>query len=127
MLISTRSSLRYRDCDLSLRCGNNMGSGGEPGALGIGERLRAIRQQWQLSLREVEERSLRFAQEHGSQSHQVSASWLVRLEREKHELTVNKLVALANIYEISPEQLLRSISPASPRSILRQLSSPNAT
>src|ERR1700722_1870450 len=96
-------------------------------AQAIGVKLRTIRQQWQLSLREVEERSLRFAQEHGSQSHQVSASWLLRLERGQHELTVNKLVALASIYEISPEQLLRSISPASPRSILRQLSSPNAT
>jgi transcriptional regulator with XRE-family HTH domain len=104
-----------------------MGSGGEPVSLGIGERLRAIRQQWQLSLREVEERSLRFAQEHGSQSHQVSASWLVRLEREGHELTVNKLIALADIYNIPAEQLLHSIHTEGPQPILRPLSSPNAT
>jgi transcriptional regulator with XRE-family HTH domain len=95
--------------------------------MGIGGRLRAIRQRWQLSLREVEERSLRFAQEHGSQSHQVSASWLVRLEREEHELTVNKLMALANIYSIPAEELLHSICPVSPQPILRRLSSPNAT
>ena len=95
---------------------------------GISSRLRAIRQQWQLSLREVEERSLRFAQERGNQSYQVSASWLDRLEREEHELTVNKLIVLADIYNLPPEQLLRSIYPgnAQPMS-LRQLSRPNAT
>ena len=92
-----------------------------PGGLvsvGIGAKLRTIRQQWQLSLREVEERSLRFAQEQGDQAYQVSASWLVRLEREDHELTVNKLIALANIYNMPAEQLLRSIYPGSlqPRS-----------
>jgi transcriptional regulator with XRE-family HTH domain len=96
-------------------------------SIGIGERLRAIRRQWQLSLREVEERSLRFAQERGNQSYQVSASWLVRLERKDHELTVNKLIALANVYNISAEQLLRSLYPEDPQPVLRQLSIPNAT
>ena len=95
---------------------------------GIGLRLRAIRRQWQLSLREVEERSLRFAQERGNQSYQVSASWLDRLEREEHELTVNKLIVLAEIYSLATEQLLRSMYPADPQpTLLRQLSSPNAT
>jgi transcriptional regulator with XRE-family HTH domain len=93
----------------------------------MGAKLRAIRQQWQLSLREVEERSLRFAQEQGDQSYQVSASWLVRLEREDHELTVNKLIALADIYNIPAEELLRSTYPGSPQPILRQLSTPNVT
>jgi transcriptional regulator with XRE-family HTH domain len=65
---------------------------------GIGLRLRAVRRQWQLSLREVEKRSLQFAQQQGNQSYQVSASWLDRLEREEHELTVNKLIVLADIY-----------------------------
>jgi transcriptional regulator with XRE-family HTH domain len=97
-------------------------------AKGIGLALRAIRQRWQLSLREVERRSLRFAQQRGSQSYQVSASWLNRLEREEHELTVNKLIVLADIYNLSIERLIRSIYPgdAQPPS-LRQLSSPNAT
>jgi transcriptional regulator with XRE-family HTH domain len=95
---------------------------------GIGSRLRAIRRQWQLSLREVEERSLRFAQERGNQSYQVSASWLDRLEREEHELTVNKLIALADIYNVPTEQLLRSMYPEKAQALLlRQLSSPNAT
>jgi transcriptional regulator with XRE-family HTH domain len=120
-------------CDITivmttLKRGTTMASGrGQPLSIGIGERLRAIRQRWQLSLREVEERSLRFAQEHGSQSHQVSASWLVRLEREEHELTVSKLVSLANIYNIPAEELLHSICPETPQPILRQLSTPNAT
>jgi transcriptional regulator with XRE-family HTH domain len=95
---------------------------------GIGAKLRAIRQQWQLSLREVEERSLRFAQEQGSQSYQISASWLDRLEREEHELTVNKLIALASVYNLPTEQLLRSMHPAYEQVLsLKQLSSPNAT
>ena len=95
---------------------------------GIGVRLRTIRRQWQLSLREVEERSLRFAQEQGNPSYQVSASWLDRLEREEHELTVNKLIALADIYNIPTEQLLRSMYPGKEQTlILKQLSSPNAT
>src|SRR5580658_1996421 len=93
---------------------------------GIGARLRTIRRQWQLSLREVEERSLRFAQERGNQSYQVSASWLDRLEREEHELTVNKLIALADIYNIPTEQLLRSMYPTNAQPpLLKQDSGPN--
>jgi hypothetical protein len=79
-------------------------------------------------LREVERRSLHFAQETGNQSYQVSASWLNRLKREEHELTVNKLIVVADIYDLSIERLIRSLYPrdAQPLS-LRQLSSPNAT
>jgi transcriptional regulator with XRE-family HTH domain len=97
-------------------------------AKGIGLVLRTIRQQWKLSLREVEERSLRIARERGNQSYQISASWLDRLEREEHELTVTKLMVLADIYNLPPEQLLRSVYPGNPQpGLLRQLSSPNAT
>jgi hypothetical protein len=72
--------------------------------------------------------SLRFAQQQRNQSYQVSASWLDRLEREEHELTVNKLIVLADIYNLSTEQLLRLIYPGNTQSMsLRQLSSPNAT
>jgi transcriptional regulator with XRE-family HTH domain len=78
---------------------------------GIGARLLKIRQQWQLSLRDVEERSARFAQEQGNLSYKVSASWLNRLEREARELTVSRLIALAEIYNIPAEHLLRSINP----------------
>jgi transcriptional regulator with XRE-family HTH domain len=96
-------------------------------SVGIGARLRTIRHQWQLSLREVEERSLRFAQEQGNLAYKVSASWLNRLEREAHELSVNKLIALAQIYNLPTKQLLDSICPGDPQLVLRQISSPNAT
>ena len=91
---------------------------------GIGSRLRTIRRQWQLSLREVEKRSLRLAQEKGNQSYQVSASWLDRLEREEHELSVNKLMALAEIYNVSTGQLLRCIDPGSGQNLIPRLLSP---
>jgi transcriptional regulator with XRE-family HTH domain len=97
-------------------------------AKGIGLVLRTIRQQWKLSLREVEERSRCFAQEKGNQSYQISASWLDRLEREEHELTVNKLIVLAEIYNLPLKQLLRSAYPGNPQpGLLSQLFGPNAT
>ena len=86
--------------------------------VGSGARLRTIRRQWQLSLREVERRSLCLAQEKGNQSYQVSASWLHRLEREEHELSVTKLMALAEIYNVSPGQLLRCINPGSGQNLI---------
>jgi hypothetical protein len=85
-------------------------------SIGIGGKLRTIRQTWQLSLREVEERSLRLAMERGNRSYQISASWLDRLEREEHELTVNKLIVLAHIYSLPAERLLRFMYPGDPRS-----------
>jgi transcriptional regulator with XRE-family HTH domain len=95
---------------------------------GAGAKLRAIRQQWRLSLREVEQRSRRIAEERGNVSYQVSASWLARLESDEHELTVHKLIALAEIYSIPTERLIRSIYPGKDQPlILNQLSSPNAT
>ena len=95
---------------------------------GIGSRLRTIRRQWQLSLREVEKRSLRLAQEKGNQSYQISASWLHRLEREEHELSVSKLMALAEIYKVSTGQLLRCTDPGSGQNLIpRQLSPENAS
>jgi transcriptional regulator with XRE-family HTH domain len=94
----------------------------------IGVKLRKIRQQWKLSLREFEERSLRLAQAWGSPSYQVSAGWLVRLEREEHDLTVNKLKSLANIYGMRPEQLLHCVDLENAQApTLKQLSTPNAT
>jgi transcriptional regulator with XRE-family HTH domain len=94
----------------------------------IGVKLRTIRHQRQLSLREVEERCLRFARDRGDPSYQVSASWLYRLEREAHKLTVNKLIALAEVYNLPTEQLLCSIYPGDPPAKShRQLSCPNAT
>jgi transcriptional regulator with XRE-family HTH domain len=94
---------------------------------GIGAKLRTIRHQWQLSLREVEKRSLRLAKDRNNPSYQVSAGWLDRLEREEHEMTVNKLLALSEIYNFPIERLLRSIPGDGQTLSLKQLSSPNAT
>jgi transcriptional regulator with XRE-family HTH domain len=94
----------------------------------LGASLRAIRQQRRLSLREVEERSRRIALERGDSSYQVSASWLARLERCEQGLTVNKLLALADIYQMSINQLLHAIYPRNAETQNPdQLSSPNAT
>jgi transcriptional regulator with XRE-family HTH domain len=99
-----------------------------PPMASIGVRLRAIRRQWHLSLREVEERSRRIAQERGDSSYQISASWLARLESDEHELSVHKLISLAEIYSIPTDQLLRSIDPENAQSlILDQLLNPSAT
>ncbi|MGD0443883.1 MAG: helix-turn-helix transcriptional regulator [Edaphobacter sp.] len=77
----------------------------------IGTRLRAIRRQWGLSLREVEERSISLGQKWGDESYQISASFLARVERGKHELTIPKLISLATIYNQPPQDLLRQCRP----------------
>jgi transcriptional regulator with XRE-family HTH domain len=95
---------------------------------GLGARLRARRQQWRLSLREVEQRSRRIARDWGDPSYQVSASWLKRLESDEHEWTVRKLMVLAEIYSIPTDQLIGSAYTAEAQSpSLDQLSNPNAT
>lgn len=72
----------------------------------VGAKLRAVRQKWGLTLREVEERSVRLAQTWGKASFRISASWLDRVEREGRGLSFPKFIVLAVIYSISPEQLL---------------------
>jgi transcriptional regulator with XRE-family HTH domain len=79
----------------------------------IGEKLRQARIQWGLSLREVRERSIGLAKAWGSSSYEISGSWLARLERGKHEMTVPKLISLAAIYSKPPEELLREYQPNS--------------
>ncbi len=85
----------------------------------IGERLLTIRTRWGLSLNEVTTRSAKLAELWGSKSYKISGSWLARLERGEHEMTVPKLVTLAAIYSEPPEQLLRKLHPN-----LDQLSQP---
>jgi transcriptional regulator with XRE-family HTH domain len=73
---------------------------------GIGGRLRSARNSWGLTLREVEERSLRLAQEWGNNSYRISASWLDRVERATGGLSATKLIVLAAIYNLTPEEML---------------------
>ncbi len=95
---------------------------------GIGGKLRAARLQWQLTLRQVEERSARLAEQWGNPAYGISASWLDRVERENRVLSATKLIVLAVVYGLTAAQLLELCSPAgaNPES-LEQSSSPNAT
>jgi transcriptional regulator with XRE-family HTH domain len=62
----------------------------------VGDRLRAIRRQKGLSLHEVEARS----------GHEFKASVLGAYERGERALSVSRLVRLAEIYDVPPDQLL---------------------
>ena len=62
----------------------------------VGERLRAIRRQKGLSLHEVEARS----------GHEFKASVLGAYERGERALSVSRLVRLAELYDVPPDQLL---------------------
>lgn len=96
---------------------------------GIGNKLREARLQWQLTLREVEERSARIAERWENPAYRISASWLDRVEREDRGLSATKLIVLAVVYGLTAEQMI-SLCPA-PNSnslqALEQISAPNAT
>ncbi len=95
---------------------------------GIGGKLRAARIQWQLTLREVEDRSGRLAQEWGNPAYRISASWLDRVERENRGLSATKLIVLAVIYSLTAEQMLALCPPAGAGAApMEHVSSPNAT
>lgn len=94
---------------------------------GIGARLRGTRQQWKLTLREVEERSAQLALQWGNPAYRISASWLDRVERENRGLSATKLIVLAAIYSLTPEQMLGFCPGVGAPVQLEQVSSPNAT
>lgn len=95
---------------------------------GIGGKLRTSRLQWQLTLREVEERSSRLAQEWGNPAYRISASWLDRVERENRGLSATKLIVLAFIYNLTAEQMLALCPPSATSPVqMEHVSSPNAT
>ncbi len=95
---------------------------------GIGGKLRATRLAWKLTLREVEQRSLRLAQQWGNPSYRISASWLDRVERENRGLSATKLIVLATVYSLTAEQMLALCPPAGMGFTASEESSgPNAT
>ena len=95
---------------------------------GIGGKLRATRLAWKLTLREVEQRSLRLAKQWGNPAYRISASWLDRVERENRGLSATKLIVLANVYSLTPEQMLSLCpAPGAPSTPLEHISVPNAT
>ena len=94
----------------------------------IGAKLRAERQKWGLTLREVEERSASLAQKWGKDSFRISASWLDRVETEGRGLSFPKFIVLSVIYGISPDELLTFCPPSATESLFSEYpSSPNAT
>lgn len=95
---------------------------------GIGGKLRATRLAWKLTLREVEQRTLRLAQQWGNPAYRISASWLDRVERENRGLSATKLIVLASVYSLTPEQMLAMCPPARAAfSPSEETSVPNAT
>ena len=95
---------------------------------GIGGKLRATRLAWKLTLREVEQRTLRLAQQWGNPAYRISASWLDRVERENRDLSATKLIVLASVYSLTPEQMLAMSPPAgSTFAASEENSVPNAT
>ena len=97
--------------------------------VGLGNRLREARVTWGLSLREVEERSLRLAVQWNNEKYRISASWLDRVEREDRALSATKLIVLAFIYGLSADQLFEAMQPgaAAFKPQWDNISAPNAT
>lgn len=94
----------------------------------IGAKLCATRKKWGLSLREVEDRSMRLAEVWGNPSYRISASWLARVERGGRDLSAAKLIVLAVIFSIPADQLLGLYSASSENAPqYDQVSSPNTT
>src|SRR5579884_2149597 len=95
---------------------------------GIGNKLRETRLQWQLTLREVEERSCRLAEQWDNPAYRISASWLDRVERENRGLSATKLIVLAVIYNLTAEQMLGLCPPTkTSTAALDHIASPNNT
>ena len=94
----------------------------------FGAKLKAIRTHWQLSLKEVEERSVRLAQQWGKPSYGISASWLHRVETEDRDISAMKLIVLAALYNLSSADLL-ALCPESAAApgLLEPASAPNST
>jgi transcriptional regulator with XRE-family HTH domain len=81
----------------------------------IGDLLRDARLAWGLSLRDVKQRSEALAKLWGDATYAVSFSYLAKVEGKGHNLSVAKLLTLAEIYSKAPETLLRACIP--PRGI----------
>lgn len=95
---------------------------------GIGTKLRAARIRWQLTLRQVEDRSAILAQQWQNPAYRISASWLDRVERHEGGLSASKLIVLAVVYGLTAEELLALCPPASAHAAqLEQVSGPNKT
>ena len=94
---------------------------------GMGQKLRETRLKWQLTLREVEERSSQLAQQWQNPDYRISASWLDRVEREDRSLSASKLIVLAVVYGLTTDQMLGLFPGSGVSNKLQQPSAPNST
>ena len=94
---------------------------------GIGAKLRSTRLAWKLTLRDVEERSLRLARQWDNPAYRISASWLVRVELENRGLSATKLIVLANIYSLTTEKMLDLCPSFGAREMPLELTVPNGS
>jgi transcriptional regulator with XRE-family HTH domain len=71
----------------------------------IGPKLLIIRKQRRLSLRQVERLTRAISTRFGDKARSISASWLGRIERERHSITHKQLESLEEVYGISRDEL----------------------
>ena len=103
----------------------------------IGRKLRIIRLQHRLSLRQAEALTIALAKKYGDASRRVSASWIGRLEREQHSIPHKTFETLKEVYGVNDEELtdeyisaakasqvLHAHLPELPASILKALTDP---
>jgi len=93
----------------------------------IGGMLRTARLAWGLSLKEVEERSVRLAEQWGKPAYRISSSWLDRVERENRDLSAAKLIVLASLYGLTIEQMLALCPSPSEGLTVLERNAPNST
>ena len=77
----------------------------------IGRTLLIIRKQRQLSLRQVEGLTRAIANRYSDKARGISASWLGRIERERHSITHKQLESLEEVYGISRDELSQELLP----------------
>jgi transcriptional regulator with XRE-family HTH domain len=104
----------------------------------LGRKLRTIRRQRGLSLRQVERLTVELGTKYGDPSRKISSSWIGRMERQEHSITHKSLESLEEVYGVSHEELTDKDSPGVsplgalhprlpdlPAAVLRGLTDPN--
>lgn len=87
------------------------GAFGGPLMSDIGAKLRGLRRQLGLTLNDLADRTARIAKECGRDYYGTSGSWLGRVERGQHELTVSKFLVVSKALLQPPERLLEEWHP----------------
>jgi transcriptional regulator with XRE-family HTH domain len=71
----------------------------------LGRKLRMIRRQRGLSLRQVERLTIELGAKYGDASRKISSSWIGRMERQDHSVTHKSLETLEEIYAVDHDEL----------------------